>query len=259
MFQKLLKYGNARLLANADKTDFKFYPMKDRVVCRSIPMSFTFNGGKRQFIEDVTFTYNPEGKIESLAFGLGSEATKCVFSQGGDKWSDYTKMVIVSFLENYKTAFALKRLDYIKSIFDDNAYIIVGHVVKKTPSTKTGDLKMALQNDKHVEYFQKSKTEYIDQLEKCFRSNEYINLRFSDNDIAKSGYGGEVYGIQIKQDYSSQHYGDHGYLFLMVDFNNEDTPVITIRTWQPERMKDITPMLPKNSRDYGIFSIGSFS
>lgn len=259
MFQKLLKYGKARLLAGADKVDFKFYPMKERVVCRSIPMSFTFNNGKKQFIEDVTFTFNADGKVESLAFGLGSEATKSVFSQGGDKWSDYTKMVIVSFLENYKTAFALKRLDYIKSIFDDNAYIIVGHVVKKSPTAKSGDLKMALQKDEHVEYFRKSKTEYIDQLEKCFNSNEYVNIRFSDNDIAKSGYGGEVYGIQIKQDYSSQHYGDHGYLFLMVDFNDDETPIITIRTWQPERMKDITPMLPKNSRDYGIFSIGSFS
>lgn len=259
MFQKLLKYGNARLLAGADKAEYQFYPMKDRVVCRSIPMSFTFNSGKKQFIEDVTFTFNSEGLIESLAFGLGSEATKSVFSQGGDKWSDYTKMVIVSFLENYKTAFALKRLDYIKSIFDDNAYIIVGHVVKKSPNAKNGDLKTALKNDEHVEYFRKSKTEYIDQLEKCFSSNEYVNIRFAENDIAKSGFGGEVYGIQIKQDYSSQHYGDHGYLFLMVDFNNDETPIITIRTWQPERMKDITPMLPKNSRDFGIFSIGSFS
>lgn len=262
MFNDLLGYGKARLLAKPEKISYKFYPMKERTVCRSVPMSFAFEGGKRKFIEDVTFTFDGDGKIESLAFSLGSVATDAVFSQGGDQWSDLTKMTIVSFLENYKTAFALKRLDYIKSIFDDEAYIIVGHVVKKaTPKQRSTDGgAISLQQDlPEVKYAQKTKAEYMDQLEKCFKSNEFVNIRFADNDIAKAGYGGETFGIQIKQDYSSSSYGDHGYLFLMVDFNNEDAPVITIRTWQPERMKDLTPKLKPNNRDFGIFSLGYFS
>lgn len=258
MYKSLLEYGNARLLVKPEKVDYQFYPMKDRTVCRSIPMSFSFNGGKKKFIEDVTFTFNPEGKIESLAFSLGSTASECIFSKGGDKWGDFTKMTIASFLENYKTAFALKRLDYIKSIFDEDALIIVGHVVKKAPATKKGDMMFALHNQEEVNYYQKSKKEYIDQLEKCFKSNEYVNIRFADNDIAKAGYGGNTFGIQIKQDYASSSYGDQGYLFLMVDFNDEEAPLITIRTWQPERMKELTPNLPKDSRDYGIFSLGYF-
>lgn len=259
MFRQLLGYGNARLITKAEKTDYRFYPMKDRVVCRSVPMSFSFNNGNRKFVEDVTFTFNKDGLVESLAFSLGSIATKSVFSQGGGQWNDYTKMVIATFLENYKTAYALKRLDYIKSIFDDNAYIIVGHVVKKAPQRLNGEIKGLSLPETHVDYFQKSKAEYIAQLEKCFKSNEFVNIHFEDNDIAKAGFGGETFGIQIKQDYSSSSYGDHGYLFLLVDFNNEDEPVIQIRTWQPEREQDITPRLPKSSRDYGIYSIGSFS
>ena len=39
-------------------------------------------------------------------------------------------MILISFLENYKTAYALKRLDYISSIFDDDALIITGRVLK---------------------------------------------------------------------------------------------------------------------------------
>lgn len=259
MFKKLLEYGNARLLVKPEKVSYEFYPMKERTVCRSIPMSFSFSGGKKQFIEDVTFTFGQEGKVESLAFSLGSVATDAVFSQGVGVWSDYTKMVIVSFLENYKTAFALKRLDYIKSIFDEDAYIIVGHVVKKAQGRqRSGDMISAFGGEEEVKYYHKSKEEYMDQLEKCFRSNEYVNIRFADNDIAKAGYGGDTFGIQIKQDYSSSTYGDQGYLFLMVDFNDDENPIITIRTWQPERMKDLTPNLPKDSRDFGIFSIGYF-
>lgn len=258
MFRKLLQYGNARLLVKPDRMDYRFYPMKERVVCRSIPMSFEFEKGKRKFIEDVTFTFNNDGLIESLAFSLGSEATNSVFAQGGDRWSEYTKMVIVSFLENYKTAFALKRADYIESIFDDNAYIIVGHVVKRLEG-KRGPDGMMMRESEEVKYQRKTKDEYINGVKRCFASNEFVNIRFADSDVAKAGFGGETFGIQIKQDYSSSSYGDHGYLFLMVDFNDEDSPLITIRTWQPERVKDITPNLPKTSRDYGIYGIGSFS
>lgn len=256
MFRGLLAYGNARLLEKPEKISYKFYPMKERTVCRSVPMSFSFSGGNRKFIEDVTFTFNADGLVESLAFSLGSTATKSIFSQGGDRWSDYTKMVIATFLENYKTAYSLKRLDYIKSIFDDNALIIVGHVTT-TPAKKTsGDYHSLQLPQKHVTYAKKSKEEYIKQLEKCFKSNEYVNIRFADNNIEKAGFGGETFGIQIKQDYFSSSYGDQGYLFLMVDFNDEDAPIITVRTWQPERQQDITPMLNKNSRDYGIYGLG---
>ena len=40
---------------------------------------------------------------------------------------------------------------------------------------------------------------------------------------------------QIKQDYYSTNYGDQGYLFLMVDLNDPDKPIIKVRTWQPEK------------------------
>ncbi len=108
------------------------------------------------------------------------------------------------------------------------------------------------------EFQRKTKEEYMTQLERCFKSNEYVNINFSDNDIQKAAFGGNTFGIQIKQDYYSQHYGDQGYLFLFVDLNEADKPIIKIRTWQPERNPDITPMIPKSSRDYGIYGIYSF-
>ena len=77
--------------------------------------------------------------------------------------------------------------------------------------------------------------QYLRNLERCFDSNEYINIRFANNDIVKAGVGGEVYGIQIKQDYYSTNYGDTGYLFLMVDLNDPKKPIIKVRSWQPER------------------------
>ncbi len=253
MYKALLDYGSATIIGNPDPG---FYPLGDRVICRSVPMQFKFKNNNRSFVEDVTFTFSPEKKIESVAFGLGAAARRDVFSQGGDVWGDSIKMVIVTFLENYKTAFALKRLDYIKSIFDDNAYIIVGHKLHKIEKA-SGDVKgLAIKTD--YSFQRKTKDEYINQLERCFNSNEFVNINFSDNDIQKAAFGGNTFGIQIKQDYYSQHYGDQGYLFLFVDLNEADKPIIKIRTWQPERNPNITPMIPKDSRDYGIYGIYSF-
>lgn len=257
MFESLIHYGNARILGKATRDTYGFYPMKDRTVCRSIPMQFSFEGGKRKFTEDVTFTFNSDGLIESLAFGLGSVARKDIFSMQGDAWSDYMKMVVVTFLENYRTAFALKRLDFIETMFDDDAVIIVGHVVKKAEKRRVGDAEI-IENKEHVTYARKSKTEYLAQLKRCFASNQFVNIRFANTEVGAVDVGEDTYGIQLRQEYFSSSYGDVGYLYLMVDFLNPDEPIIKVRTWQPERKPDLTPNLPKDSPYSGIFSNGYF-
>ena len=242
MYKKLLNYGQARLLGDPQ---FSFYTMGKRVVCRSIPMAFSFKNNRRKFVEDVTFTFDENKKIECVAFGLGSQAKTDIFNKGVGAWSDYAKMVIATFLENYKTAFALKRLDYLESVFDDNATIITGHIIKKAPKVAMEGESFINSNNKLIKYTRQTKSEYMRKLKMCFQSNQFINIRFADNDVVKMGAGGETYGIQIKQDYYSTNYGDHGYLFLMVDFNDPDNPSIKVRTWQPDRNPNINSNLPR--------------
>ena len=255
MYKKLLNYGQARLLGDPQ---FSFYTMGKRVVCRSIPMAFSFKNNRRKFVEDVTFTFDENKKIECVAFGLGTQAKTDIFNKGVGAWSDYAKMVIATFLENYKTAFALKRLDYLESVFDDNATIITGHIIKKAPKVAMEGESFINSNNKLIKYTRQTKSEYMRKLKMCFQSNQFINIRFADNDVVKMGAGGETYGIQIKQDYYSTNYGDHGYLFLMVDFNDPDNPSIKVRTWQPDRNPNINSNLPRSNRDWGIIGPGNF-
>lgn len=255
MYKKLLNYGQARLLGDPQ---FSFYTMGKRVVCRSIPMAFSFKNNRRKFVEDVTFTFDENKKIECVAFGLGSQAKTDIFNKGVGAWSDYAKMVIATFLENYKTAFALKRLDYLESVFDDNATIITGHIIKKAPKVAMEGESFINSNNKLIKYTRQTKSEYMRKLKMCFQSNQFINIRFADNDVVKMGAGDETYGIQIKQDYYSTNYGDHGYLFLMVDFNDPDNPSIKVRTWQPDRNPNINSNLPRSNRDWGIIGPGNF-
>lgn len=252
MFDKLLHYGNARLIGDAN---FAFYAMDDNVVCRSIPMSFSFKNNQKKFIEAVTFTFDNNMKIDAVAFALDSKAIADIFHNKLSKWSDKMKLIVASFLENYKTAFALKRLDYIENLFSDEAVIIVGHILKKKPYT--GENNKYIENEE-VQYNRLSKEEYINNLKRSFKSNEYINIRFTDNEVTKSQVGGELYGIQIHQDYCSSSYGDTGYLFLLVDINNPKQPTIFVRTWQPNRDPRLHADYGKDDPEYGIYGIGDF-
>ncbi len=230
MYRRLISYGNARIMGDPA---YSFYAVgTDEVTCRSVVMSFSFRNNTRKFVESVTFTFNKEGKIDYLAFALDEKSTTDILQHSA--WSEYARKILAEFLENYKTAYALKRLDYIRSIFDDNAVIITGKVLTR-PANAMGEAGGEYLNNKYVQYTRQGKEQYMRNLERCFASNEYINIRFANNDIVKAGVGGEVYGIQIKQDYYSTNYGDTGYLFLMVDLNDPKQPIIKVRSWQPER------------------------
>lgn len=231
MYHRLVSYGKASLVGTPI---YSIYRNGDRVIVRSIPMSFSFSRGVRKsFVEDVVFTFNAAGQIECLAFALDDKAAQDILCK--QAWPVNARMSIIEFLENYKTAFALERLDYIKTIFDDNAVIIVGKVAKVATPTMTDQAKMpTINNNTIVTRTRYSKEQYIKHLEACFASNEFVNIRFANNDVVKAGKGGEIYGIQIKQDYYSTNYGDTGYLFLLVDINKPLEPTIKVRTWQPE-------------------------
>jgi hypothetical protein len=229
-FQRLIEYGNVKLLSN--EIGYSFYKFDNGVICRSMPMKFCFSNNK-EFVESVVFEFDEKKKIRSLSFQLEQEAVSDIFSK--NRWDKASKNVLIRFLENYKTAYALKRLDYLEKIFSDNALIIVGSTVVKPQSIEKGRIRL---NEKETRLNQYNKEEYMKNLKKCFDKNEFINLRFTENDIKKFNKEKEVYGIQIKQDYFSSTYGDSGYLFLGVDVENAERPIIYIRTWQPEKDKD---------------------
>lgn len=239
IFNKLITYGKARIVG--DVNSVSFMASNDEVICRSVPMSFSFSNNNRKFVENVVFTFNSDTLIDNISFGLDQQAADEILYEHSS-WSEYARKILIEFLENYKTAYALKRIDYLRQVFRDDALIIVGKVSER-PSQNADDEQKYI-NNKFVQLYRKSKEEYMEQLERCFNSNEFINIRFSENDILKAGKGNETYGIQIKQDYYSSNYGDTGYLFLMVDLNDPKQPVISVRVWMPERDPDF----------YGLFS-----
>ena len=245
MFTKLMKYGKGRVL---DSSDIRLYDDQGSVLVRGLRMSFSFASGVRKsFVEDVVFAFNEDQKIDNIAFGLGKTAEDDILYKG--VWEEKSRFAIMNFLENYKTAYALKRLDYIRSIFDDDAVIITGSVVSRANKSVSIENQSTISQEGNliIRKNRQTKDQYLENLKRCFARNEFVNIRFSNNDVIKMGEGGESYAIQIQQDYYSSTYGDKGYLMLMVDINQPDRPLIKLRTWQPEK-----------DPNFGLYGPGDF-
>lgn len=244
IYQRLIRYGKAKIVGYPQ---LKFYKYKDLTTARGVQMSFSFATGLRKsFVEDIVFTINEDNKIDNISFGLGKTAEDNILNKG--VWNEETRLAIVNFLENYQTAYALKRLDYIETIFDDDAVIITGSVVKAPVKRLSGDVNGLQFSNDIIKYNRHTKDSYIKQLKQGFQSKEFINIRFADNEIRKLGLGGESFAIQISQEYYSSNYGDKGYLFLMVDLNDAEHPIIKVRTWQPEK-----------DPNFGVYGPGDFN
>jgi hypothetical protein len=235
---RLLKYGNAQLL---NSTKLIAYRINNSIVINSVPMQFSFNTNRSKFIEKVVFRFNENLLLDDLTFATSQRTQQDILQR--EDWSEENRITIIEFLERYKTAYALKRLDFISSIFSDDALIIVGKVIKVFNNNELNSFK------KHsiVKQNRYTKKEFIKHLGYTFKRKEYVKLQFEDVTIRRAGIKKNLYGIQIKQNYYSSNYGDTGYLFLMVDLQKPKKPIIHVRTWQ----------LNKN-KDGSIYGIGDF-
>ncbi len=238
VYNKLISYGTGRVVGQPDMAYYR--STGGQVVARGLQMSFSFVDGKRKrtFVEDVTFTFNPDKKISNVAFGLGKVAEADILNRHAPGWKDETRELIMEFLENYKTAYCLKRLNYIRDIFADDAVIIVGNVVKRNLAKIPEERAISLEGRDIIKYNRYDKETYLANLARTFRLNEFINLRFTNNDVQwlEKYEDAEIYGIQIGQEYTSSRYADKGYLFLLVDMTDHDAPQIKVRTWQPNEV-----------------------
>jgi len=232
MFVRLLQYGSAELI-NPAGVSLTALQLNDQLIVRSVPMRFRFPNNNREFIEDVVFSLNTDGRIDAVSFALGERAVNDIMGKSERFGTLEQKQQIVRFMEDYKTAYCLERLDFIESVFADNALILVGHSLKQGENID-GMYRGRLGNE-DVEYIRLSKSEYIQRLRRIFAANEFVNIHFEETTVKKVNGKDRIYGIQIAQNYNSVSYADFGYLFLMFDLNNVEEPKIYVRSWQPEK------------------------
>ena len=202
--------------------------------------------------QEAVITFSADGQITRMNFTLSTNVYQNVMKKGTTVTEVGRRQQILSYVEQFRTAYNEKDINFLEKIFSDDALIITGTVTKVKKTDGAG-----ITHNK-VSYRKQSKQEYIGRLKKSFASNSWINVRFDQVKVVKHPhpqYGG-FYGVTVHQLYSnSRGYSDDGYLFLLWDFRDKDNVQIHVRTWQPRWMNETkTEELPEDE----IFTPGDF-
>ena len=192
---------------------------------RNIPLYFVDPDGDEHYEEGV-IQFTPTGIISEFRIGLPAHRFQELMRQGQDDIDAANRHMILSFVENFRTAYNRKDLPFLRDVFSDQALIIVGRVVQNTGQQSAFE--------QQVEYLQFTKDEYIERLGNLFRVNTWIDVGFSDIRILRHPRHRSIYGVNLTQYYNSSIYSDVGYLFLLIDFRIPEEPMIHVRTWQPQ-------------------------
>lgn len=185
--------------------------------------------------QEAVITFDATGKITRLNFTLSTNVYQNVMKKGKSVTEVSRRQQILSYVEQFRTAYNEEDIVFLENIFSEDALIITGTVTKVKKTDGAG-----ITYNK-VTYKKQSKQEYISRLKKSFATNSWINVKFDDVKVVKhpnprmEGF----YGVTVHQLYSnSSGYSDDGYLFLLWDFRDKDNVQIHVRTWQPRWMDD---------------------
>lgn len=233
-YKNIVAEGNPTL---ARTPNWTFAELDSLVLCREMPIKLHFKGNKK-FVEDVVFRINKKTlKIESLAYKLAQSTESQIMAK---EWPERHRLTLITFLEDYRTAYCLRDIKYINKVFSADAYIIVGKVLKNS-TKKFNDVEDLFDENGQVVYTRLSKDEYITNLRKSFMSKEFVNVRFEECNVAK-GYNAKegIYAVQVRQLYYSNNYSDVGYLTLAIDMRNRENPLVRVRVWQDKKVANYT-------------------
>ena len=157
-----------------------------------------------------------------------AEASKVISGKLEEKDADNRRMIL-NYCEHLRTSYTTKDIDFLRQVFSDQALIIVGNVVRSADNNSA----TGIEGDEKVTFSLKTKKEYLERLEKVFAANKKIDVKFTDFHIMRHPTMESIYGVSMKQKYTSDRYSDDGYLFILWDFRNKSMPLIHVRTWQP--------------------------
>ena len=157
-----------------------------------------------------------------------AEASKVISGKLEEKDADNRRMIL-NYCEHLRTSYTTKDIDFLRQVFSDQALIIVGNVVRSADNNSA----TGIEGDEKVTFSLKTKKEYLARLEMVFAANKKIDVKFTDFRIMRHPTMEGIYGVSMKQKYTSDRYSDDGYLFILWDFRNKSMPLIHVRTWQP--------------------------
>lgn len=201
------------------------------------------NFGESEYQEAV-ISFDQQGNIESFYLSISMNLYMSVIRENKEITDLRRRQLILDYVEQFRTSYNTKDIQFLEQVFSDDALIITGKVI----SQKKDNIKLP---DKII-YKKQTKQEYLTNLRRVFANNSYIKVTFDDIKVMRHSTNPNFYGVTLHQGYTSSNYHDDGYLFLLWDFTDENHPQIHVRTWQPDQING------GRISDDEIFSLNDF-
>lgn len=214
---------------------------------RNIPLMMKPTG-EREFGEDeyqeAVISFDRQGNVESFYLSISMNLYMNVIKANMELTDLRRRQLILDYVEQFRTAYNQKDINFLNQVYSDDALIITGKVI----TTKHAE---GFTSQK-VQYNKQSKEQYINNLRGIFKRNSYIKVTFDEIEVMRHPVNPNFYGVTLLQGWTSGRYHDDGYLFLLWDFTDENAPQIHVRTWQPDKIGG--KPLPKDE----VFSLSDF-
>ena len=214
---------------------------------RNIPLMMKPTG-EREFNEDeyqeAVISFDKQGNVESFYLSISMNLYMNVIKSNLELTDLRRRQLILDYVEQFRTAYNQKDINFLNQVFSDDALIITGKVI----TTKHAE---GFTSQK-IQYNKQSKEQYIKNLRGVFARNSYIKVTFDDIEVMRHPVNPNFYGVTLLQGWTSGNYHDDGYLFLLWDFTDENAPQIHVRTWQPDKIGG--KPLPKDE----VFTLDDF-
>jgi len=197
-----------------------------------------YKGTKERELSIGFIKENDSGIITHVRPTLeNNESFGPIMRTGGDVTDMRRRLEILEFVENFRNFYTEKDTAAIRQIFDDDALIVTAKVIKPAPK---GDSRVFRRPE--IVYTKQDKETYLNNLKRLFARVRYIGLSFDSIVVKAHPTKENYYGVMLKQDWKNMDahhrvtYNDNGYLFLLWEFPEGESPKIHVRTWQPEWM-----------------------
>ena len=214
---------------------------------RNIPLMMKPTG-EREFGEDeyqeAVISFDKQGNVESFYLSISMNLYMNVIKSNLELTDLRRRQLILDYVEQFRTAYNQKDINFLNQVFSDDALIITGKVI--TTKHREGF------TSQKIQYNKQSKEQYIKNLRGIFARNSYIKVTFDEIEVMRHPINPNFYGVTLLQGWTSGKYHDDGYLFLLWDFTNENAPQIHVRTWQPDKIGG--KILPKDE----VFTLDDF-
>lgn len=218
------------------------------------PKDEDFGNGTYQ---EAVVEFDRSGNITDFRFALDAQTAESM-ERCGDVASKEQRMIILQYVERFRTAYNQKDINTIEKMFSDDALIITGKVIIARQGTDQFSFKPK------VQYTKQNKAQYISNLRRAFLRNKWIDIKFSQigengetsgcSGITRSRKNKNMFGVRMRQSWKSSNYSDEGYLFLLWEFpENGGDHIIHVRTWQPEYVGG-----QRQKPDESITTLGGF-